>query len=511
MQRVLSYCRNPYLNYYHQFFTDVLMENWNWEIQNEKYLDNTIKRCRDNNIILPTFNQLKHPQKISKEITEKLKSIGPQEVNPLNLFRINWRNDESTGGFGDINFIEFNSELTGVKARIIGLVGKNFPTGAHKVGATYGCLVPYMVTGRFNPEYHKAVWPSTGNFCRGGAFNSALLSVDSVAILPEEMSRERFDWLKNIGAEVYATPGCESNVKEIYDKCHELTAESDKYLIFNQFDQFGNSIWHYEITGYTIEKLFNQIATGNQRLSGYVSATGSAGTIAAGDYLREKFPLLKVMASEALQCPTLLYNGFGGHRIEGIGDKHIPWIHNVKNTDVAVAIDDEEPLKILRLFNDPNGHEWLNSMRIDSRMIDKLPDLGISCISNLLSAIKLAKYYEFNENDVIFTIFTDSADLYRSRLVEMNNEWGAYSKQQAEIDFTSIILKQGIDHLQELTYYDKKRIHNLKYFTWIEQQGKDVEELNAQWYDENYWHERFSVVPVWDSLIEEFNAKVAKA
>jgi len=487
------------------------MENWNWDTFNEEFLASTIKRCREKNITLPTFNELKLPETISGNTLDELAKVSPRDVNPLNLFRINWCNDPATGGFGDINYLEIPSELTGVKARIIGLVGKNFPTGAHKVGATYGCLAPYMVTGRFNPEYHKAVWPSTGNFCRGGAFNSALLSVDAVAILPEEMSRERFDWLKDIGAEIYAIPGCESNVKEIYDKCHELTAESDKYLIFNQFDQFGNSVWHYEITGYTIEKLFNQVASRNHRLSGFVSATGSAGTIGAGDYLREKFPLLKVVASEALQCPTLLYNGFGGHRIEGIGDKHIPWIHNVKNTDAAAAIDDEEPLKLLRLFNEPEGQDWLKTLGLKNKLISRLPELGVSGISNLMSAVKLAKYYEFNENDIIFTIFTDSVELYHSRLDEMNNKWGKYSQHQAELDWTVGLHKQGIDHFKELSWYDKKSIHNLKYFTWIEQQGKDVEELNAQWYDEGYWKERYSIVPLWDKLIDEFNKEVKKS
>lgn len=482
--------------------------NWNWEISNTDYLEKTIKRCKENKILLPTFNQLKHPKTISTEIQEELKKIGLQEVHPLNLFRINWNNNYTDGSIDGINFLEIPKEITGVKARIIGLVGKHFPTGAHKVGATYGCLVPYLVTGKFDPEYHKAVWPSTGNYCRGGAFNSALLSVHSVAILPEEMSNERFEWLKEIGSEVYATPGCESNVKEIYDKCHELEAESDEYLIFNQFDQFGNSIWHYEITGNTIDELFNQVKEKDQRLSAYVSATGSAGTIAAGDYLRKLYPQIKVLASEALQCPTLLMNGFGGHRIEGIGDKHVPWIHNVKNTDAVCAIDDEDPLRILRLFNEKVGHNYLQSLGVDRNIVERLPELGISCLSNLLSAIKLAKYNEYNENDVIFTIFTDSADLYQSRLKEMNEAWGSYNETQAAIDWNSVIKHQGIDYFKELNYYDKKAIHNLKYFTWIEQQGKDVEELNAQWYDENYWNDRFSIVPEWDKLIEEFNKKV---
>ncbi|RJP66167.1 MAG: pyridoxal-phosphate dependent enzyme [Ignavibacteriales bacterium] len=486
------------------------MYNWNWQIQNEEFLNRSIERCRKQKIVLPTFKQLKQPETIPAEIQGKLENVDLNALDPLNLFRINWRNDIKTGRIGEINYLEIPQSITGVKARIIGLVGKHFPTGAHKVGATYGCLAPYLVTGRFNPEYHKAVWPSTGNYCRGGVFNSALLSVHAVAILPEEMSKERFDWLKNLGAEIYATYGCESNVKEIYDKCHELEAKSDEYFIFNQFDQFGNCAWHYEVTGYTIESLFNQIKKDGQRLSGYVSATGSAGTIGAGDYLRKKYPLVKVLASEALQCPTLYMNGFGAHRIEGIGDKHIPWIHNAKNTDAVVAIEDNDPMRILRLFNEPAGQDWMARQGISNEVIEKLPLMGISSISNMISAIKLAKYYEYNENDIIFTIFTDSVEMYRSRLQELNDSLGNYSNRQAEIDWRVAIENQKTDYIKELSYYEKKAIHNLKYFTWVEQQGKDVKELNAQWYDDDYWDERFSTVELWDKLIEEFNMAVSK-
>ncbi|MCJ7554825.1 MAG: hypothetical protein MUO34_13195, partial [Ignavibacteriaceae bacterium] len=209
------------------------MFDWNWDIQNSDNLDKTIKRCREKQILLPTFSELKNPHSISKSVQQKLKHIDLNDLHPLNLFRINWCNNPVNGEIGEINYLEIPQQISGVKARIVGLVGKYFPTGAHKVGATYGCLAPYLVTGKMNPEYHKAVWPSTGNYCRGGAFNSALLGVHAVAILPEEMSKERFDWLREIGAEVFATYGCESNVKEIYDKCHELEAESDEYIILN--------------------------------------------------------------------------------------------------------------------------------------------------------------------------------------------------------------------------------------------------------------------------------------
>ncbi|HNQ44731.1 MAG TPA: pyridoxal-5-phosphate-dependent protein subunit beta, partial [Candidatus Cloacimonadota bacterium] len=179
-------------------------------------------RCKKHGIILPTIRQQMYPETIPDEIKARIRPIGLWDVNPLNLFRITWKNDIKTGLFGAPNYFEIPREITGVKARVIGLVGKYFPTGAHKVGAAYGCLAPRLVSGGFDPEFHKAVWPSTGNYCRGGAFDCALLDCPAVAILPEEMSQERFDWLREIGAEVYATPGCESNVKEIYEKCDEL-------------------------------------------------------------------------------------------------------------------------------------------------------------------------------------------------------------------------------------------------------------------------------------------------
>jgi len=479
--------------------------NWKWNIENEDFLKKTVERCKEKRILLPTFSQLKHPNKIPPNIQDELKNVDIQALHPLNLFRINWRNNPTNGGIGDINYLEIPKEITGVKARIVGLVGKHFPTGAHKVGATYGCLAPYMVTGRFNPDYHKAVWPSTGNYCRGGVFNSNLLGVHSVAILPEEMSKERFNWLRERTDEVYATPGCESNVKEIYDKCHELVAQSDKYLIFNQFDQFGNSIWHYEITGYTLEKLFNQIKNENQRLSGFVSATGSAGTIAAGDYLRNISKDLKVVASEALQCPTLLNNGFGGHRIEGIGDKHVPWIHNVKNTNMVTAIDDEDCMRLLRLFNEPDGLFYMKDMGLDPEFIYQLKMIGISGIGNLISAIKTAKYYELTSDDCLFTLATDSAEMYQSRIEELLESKGPYSAIQAGMDLEKCLLSAATDNMKELNYYDQKAIHNLKYFTWVEQQAKEIEDLNQLWYDRNIWNENFNQVEQWDELIQNFN------
>ncbi len=474
------------------------------KIVNEKYLESAINRAKEKGIILPTFEQMQNPDLIPEKIIDKLKNIGLWELHPLNLFRISWKNEPKTSGglYGNVNSLELPKEITGVDARIVLLLGKWFPTGAHKVGAAYGCLVPRIVTGQFDPNYHKAVWPSTGNYCRGGAFDSYLLGVTAVAILPEEMSKERFDWLKEIGAEIIATKGCESNVKEIYDACWDIKKNRKDCIIFNQFEEFGNPCWHYHVTGKAVEEVV-RMTGGN--LAAYVSATGSAGTIGAGDYLRTIYPHVKVVASEALQCPTLLQNGFGAHRIEGIGDKHVPWVHNVKNTDMVTAIDDEDCMRILRLFNEAEGKKYLRENGVSEEFIKQLQMIGISGIGNLLSAIKAAKYYEMTSDDVIISLATDSAEMYQSRVAELNEQKGAYSALQATKDHEKCLLGTGIDNLKEFTYYDRKALHNLKYFTWVEQQGKTVEEINELWYRKNFWQDTFSQVAGWDELIKEFN------
>ena len=468
-------------------------------------IQRTAARCRQRGVIIPTFRQLRDPALIPSSIKARLKGVGLGDVNPLNLFRITWKNDLLTGRFGGVNYLEIPAALTGVKARVIGLVGKYFPTGAHKVGAAFGCLVPRLVSGEFDPAVHKAAWPSTGNFCRGGAFDCALLGCTAIAILPEQMSRERFDWLKKIGAQVIATPGCESNVKEIYDQCWELKKDPAN-VIFNQFEEFGNPIFHYNVTGPAFEEVLADLGGGRLRAAAYISATGSAGTIAAGDFLKTRHPDLKIVATEAWQCPTLLMNGFGDHRIEGIGDKHVPWVHNVRHTDAVAAIDDEDCLRLLRLFNERAGQSHLRAAGIDGKKIEQLPLLGISSICNLLAAIKTARYFELGERDVIFTVFTDSSELYQSRLVELRRARGAYRARDAVADWAGPLAHQGVEHFKELTYPERKAIHNLKYYTWVEQQGKTSQELSAQW-EPDYWRRLFEEeVGYFDQLIEAFNA-----
>ena len=477
---------------------------------NQEQLEKTVKRAREKNIIIPTFKQMKNPELIPNEIKKKLKNIGLWDINSYNLFRITWKNEATKKGglFGGVNFLEIPPELTGVSARVIGLVGKWFPTGAHKVGATFGCLVPRLITGQFDPTSQKAVWPSTGNYCRGGAYDAELLSCESIAILPEGMSRERFDWLSKVAGEVIATPGSESNVKEIFDKSWELKKTRDNVVVFNQFDEFGNYLWHYDVTGQAIEEVLSKIMSTKEKYAGVVLTTGSAGTIGCGDYLKEKYPMSKIAAGEALQCPTLLANGYGAHRLEGIGDKHVPWIHNMKNTDMIIAVDDNNTMGLIRLFNETIGQKYLIKKGVSKNIIEQLSLLGISSVANLIMAIKFAKYYELTEKDIVFTVFTDSMELYGSRMQELNEEFGPYDDTDAAIDYHRNLQALSTDNMQELNYYDRKRVHNLKYFTWIEQQGKELDELNAQWYDyENYWSTMRRQIGEIDKLIDEFNKR----
>ena len=442
---------------------------------NKTGLEHNIQKAKENHIIIPTIAQMQNPDLIPEKIKAKLSHTGLWDVDPVNLFRISWHNEakEQGGLFQAVpNYVEIPSKLSGVPCRIIAMSGKWFPTGCHKVGASFGCLAPRLVTGQFDATYHHAVWPSTGNYCRGGAFNSKLLACESVAILPQDMSKERFDWLKSIAGQIIATPGCD-----------------------------------YNVTGYALAELFEAVKKPGQNFAGACFTSGSAGTMSAGDLLKERYPHLKLAVGEALQCPTILDNGFGGHRIEGIGDKHIPWIHNVKNTDMAIAIDDEDSQRLLRLFNTAEGKAYMkNELGMSDEEIEKMSWLGISGIANVLCCIKMAKYYELTENDVVGTVLTDSAVMYQSRIDELNQLHGAYNAHEAAMDHARHMLDLKTDSMLELTYTERKRVHNLKYYTWVEQQGMNVEDLNAQWYDtKGTWDAVHAQAKQLDELINEFN------
>jgi cysteine synthase A len=476
--------------------------------------ERTVKRFREAGVVLPTLGQLKDPGTIPAAIRARLPSVDPDTAHPLNLFRVHWFNDASRRGVADLpGFLELPPALTGVKARVVLALGDRFPMiNAHKVLAAYGCLVPRVVTGQFDPTRHRAVWPSTGNYCRGGVAISRILGCRGVAVLPENMSQERFDWLDRWVTEpgdIVRTPGSESNVKEIYDTCAAMDRDPAN-IIFNQFCEFGNYVTHRTVTGAALERIYRKVAEGRpgSRLAAYVSASGSGGTLAAGDHLKATLGA-KIVAVEAAECPTLLNNGFGEHNIQGIGDKHVPYIHNVMNTDVVTAVSDRATDTLFVLFNTEVGRRYLVERQgLDPALVANLVHLGLSGICNMLAAIKTAKYLELGADDVVLTVATDGAGLYGSEVEKalQHHFQGRFDAVSAGETFGRSLAAATTDDLLELTHVERKRIFNLGYFTWVEQQGVSLEEFNAR-LQQSFWDGLLDLVPAWDRMIAEFNAK----
>jgi cysteine synthase len=477
-------------------------------------LDRTIARLRQDGVLLPTLRQLENPATIPSSVREKLAEVDPDAAHPLNLFRVHWFNAADRRSLTDIpDYIELPREITGVPARIVLALGNRFPMiRAHKVLAAYGCLVPRLVTGQFDPGRHKAVWPSTGNYCRGGVAISRILDCRGVAVLPENMSRERFDWLDKWvvdPSDVIRTPGSESNVKEIYDACAALDRVPEN-IIFNQFCEFGNYLVHRVCTGAALEKVFEHVTRGasGARLAAFVSASGSSGTLAAGDDLKARHGA-KIVVAEATECPTLLENGFGEHNIQGIGDKHVPYIHNVMNTDVVAGVSDADTDRLVVLFNTDTGRNYLVERRgADPNLVARLADLGLSSLCNVVAAIKTAKYFDFGADDVIVTVATDGADMYGSEVDKVvRRDFGnRFDMVAAGETWGRSLAGVGIDHFLEMTHVDRKRVFNLGYFTWVEQQGVSVAEFNLR-RRQSFWDGLTDLVPAWDALIGEFNAR----
>ncbi len=474
----------------------------------------TVDRFRAAGILLPTFAQLASPASIPAGIRQSLAGVKPDEAHPLNLVRVHWHNDSGrTGQVAVPVHVVLPSELTGVEARIVVAIGDLFPMiRAHKVLAAYGCLAPRIITGQFDPTRDRAVWPSTGNYCRGGVAISRLMGCRGVAVLPEGMSRERFAWLEDwvTGPEdIIRTPGTESNVKEIYDECAQLSADPAN-VVFNQFAEFGNHLVHYLCTGRALSILFDSMARSEPglRLRAFASASGSAGTLGAGDYLKERYGA-KIVAVEALECPTMLANGFGDHNIQGIGDKHIPLIHNVMNTDVVAAISDRATDQLSVLFAARAGIDYLRGRRrVPEPVLAALPAFGLSSICNILAAVKTAKYLRLGRSDVVITVATDGAAMYgseRMRILARDFPHGFQAVDAAEV-FGRWMLAAGPDHLIETTLADRDRIFNLGYYTWVEQQGVSLPDFESR-RDRRFWTGLRDLLPAWDAMIEEFNQR----
>ncbi len=487
-------------------------------IVDEHVRQRAIAQLKKRGIVLPKLAELADPERIASDLTAKLEAVDPDAADPLNLFRVHWFNGATRRGRAPIpQHLVLGPEVTGVAAPIVVALGNRFPMiGAHKVLAAYGCLAPRLVTGQFDPESQRAVWPSTGNYCRGGVAISRIMACRGVAVLPEGMSHERFRWLESWVADpkdIIKTPGSESNVKEIYDCCNAL-AKDPQNVVLNQFAELGNHLVHYSCTGRAMQQIFESLHEERPELElfGFVSATGSAGTIAAGDYLKDQYDSHTV-AVEALECPTLLYNGFGAHNIQGIGDKHLPLIHNVLATDIVTAVSDQATDQLLVLFNTPAGRRYLEERRgVPRATVLALSSLGISGICNIVAAIKVARHLQLGPEQLLLTVATDGAEMYKSELDKVVAR--DFSRGVAEVDcgetYGRFILGAAGDHTRELDNTERQRLFNLGYFTWVEQQGVALEDFEAR-RAPSFWRGLHTYLGAWDELIDAFNQEAAKA
>lgn len=462
-------------------------------------------------LVLPRIAQLADPVAGFGDKTADLANANPDEPDALNLFRVHWHNAADRRSLTQVpEHLVLPESLTGVPAKIVVALGNRFPMiNTHKVLAAYGCLLPRLLSGVFDATRHRAVWPSTGNYCRGGVAIATVLGCRSVAVLPEGMSQERFNWLDKWVADpsdIYRTPGTESNVKEIYDACHVL-AQDPQNLILNQFGEYGNYIIHRAVTGPALERIFEHVnSDGKHRARAFVAATGSAGTLAAGDYLKQSLGT-HTGVIEALECPTLLYNGYGEHNIQGIGDKHVPLIHNVMGNDFVIGVSDSSSNSLNLVFNTTAGREFLAEHKgIDATLLQNLGSLGLSSIANVLGAIKYARYMDLGHDDVVMTVATDGADMYATEMTgEQQSRYAAgFSTIHAAELFGQHMLGTGIDHTIEMTRHERERIFNLGYYTWVEQQGVSVEDFDRR-RDAAFWDGLMDYVAIWDEMIDGFN------
>ncbi len=478
--------------------------------------DNAVTRFREKNIVLPTFAQLRNPSSIPSVIRDGLATVEKNAPDPKNLFRVHWYNEKADEagdnfpGFVDVpDYIELPSELTGVDARIVMAFGNRFPMiRAHKVLAAYSCLAARVVTGRFDPTKHRAIWPSTGNYARGGIAISRIMDCRGVAILPEGMSRERFEWLDRWvenPADVIRTHGTEANVREIYEECNRLALDPTN-VILNQFSEFSNHMGHYTVTGPALEAVYKHATKDNGgKLAAFVSASGSAGTLGAGDYLKDTHGA-KIVSVEALEVPTMLYNGFGDHNIQGIGDKHIPLIHNVTNSDMAIAISDRATDTLDVMFNTPAGKRLLEERGVAPELANQLVDMGYSSICNMLAAITAAKKWGLGSDDVIVSVATDGSELYNSEREKVMSTHFASGFDDAEAaeTFSAHMENVATTHALEMGEVEKDRIFNLGYFTWVEQQGLGIEDFEVR-RSQDFWNSLRGLPDIWDGMINEFN------
>ena len=443
----------------------------------------------------PTYDEMLDPSLLGKDVRAKaVAALKQNELDPINLFNITWKDATN-----QVRKVVLPQALTGIDANIVVMLGCGFPSGSHKVGPAYSTLIEGLVDGEIIPGEHTILGPSTGNFGIGTAYVSKLLGFRAIVIMPDSMSKERYERIKRYGGELELTPGSESDVILTLEKTRELM-KNPKNKALAQFELFPNYRFHRHVTGNSAIEAVKGV--GNGRIAGFTSAPGSAGTLAAGDQIKVAFPEAKVAALEPYECSTLANGGRGQHRIEGIGDKMCTLIHNVLHTDFVILIRDEETVQGVKIFHD--GVEALVNVGVDRNFAMSLRNLfGPSGICNVLGAIKLAKFLRLGPEDNVVTIATDGFDRYNSVLDDLNKRSLDLAPQVLERWTHDIFLNAGEDHIFDFRKAAiKERLFQQKENDWLKfgYTKSFLDSMRSQ----DFWEGQYA-------RVSEYNQKIAAA
>jgi cysteine synthase len=451
----------------------------------------------------PTYAEMRDPMLLPEALRERARqALSNDELNPLNLFNINWKNTSSA-----VERIVLPKELTGVRANIVVLSGRNFPSGSMKVGPAYATLAEEEALAGLRPGDKTVIGPSTGNFGIGTAYVSQLKGYKAVVVMPDNMSKERYERIRKYKGELDLTPGTESDVILTLERTHtEYISKPDKYVVLAQFELLPNYRFHRHVTGDAVAQAARDV--GNGKVAAFVSAPGSAGTLAAGDYIKSLWPDSKIVALEPRQCSTLYDGGQGQHRIEGIGDKMVTLIHNVFNTDLLMLIHDEDTVRGMEAIQ--SGTQVLvDRLGVpESAARSLVGKFGPSCICNIIGAIKTAKYLDLGPGDNVVTIATDSYDRYPSVSQQLYDRIGGKpDEDQLEMWAKSAFLGASLGEIIDLNKDQQhERLQRMKESLWTKF-GYDAAYIRRM-ASQDFWDEEYAKIFEIDPLIEEVRGEL---
>lgn len=450
----------------------------------------------------PTYAEMRNPLLLATEVRAAANAARDDDSNPLNLFNINWKNTDER-----VEKLVLRKELTGVQANIIVLSGRTFPSGSMKVGPAYTTLAEAEALAGLLPGDKTVIGPSTGNFGIGTAYVSRLKGYPAIVVMPDNMSEERYDRIQKYGGALDLTPGTESDVILTLERTHsEYVAHPDKYMVLAQFELLPNYRFHRHVTGDAVVQAAKGL--GNGRVAAFVSAPGSAGTLAAGDYVKSLWSDSKIVALEPRECSTLFNGGQGQHRIEGIGDKMVTLIHNVFNTDLLMLIPDEETVRGMEVMQS-GTHILVDRLGVDSALACELyGKFGPSCVCNVIGAIKTAKYLGLGPEDNVVTIATDSYDRYPSvsqALYQRNG--GKPSDEQLEMWAKSAFLGASLGEIIDLNEAGQHmRLQTMKEELWTH--FGYTSSYIRQMIGQDFWDGEYERIRTIDPLIEQVRGDI---